>query len=191
LALVSSVFLGVLFVMGLAMGPEKLMAKLEQKDPYRGRREMLKSSLRMIPDRPMMGVGIGNWAVAYTAYATFDDGFYANQAHNDWVQWAVEGGIPFALLMVAAAALVFPQAIRSGWGAGVAVVFLQCFVDYPIQRMGVAIVFFSLVGAIAASVSRQYGVRTGGQGFQVAVEVVRDAEVLTEMSSIITNVKRV
>jgi hypothetical protein len=40
-----------------------------------------------------------------------------------------------------------PNAFRTGWGLGLIVVFLQCFVDYPIQRMGVAVIFFTMIAA--------------------------------------------
>jgi hypothetical protein len=91
---------------------------------------------------------MGNWPLAYPAYATFDDGLFANQAHNDWAQWAVEGGLPFAFLMLSVAVWSFPRALRAGWGTGICAVFLQCFVDYPIQRMGVAVIFFTLLAAL-------------------------------------------
>jgi membrane-bound metal-dependent hydrolase YbcI (DUF457 family) len=42
-----------------------------------------------------------------------------------------------------------PRALRSGWGAGVAAVFLHCLVDYPIQRTSVALVMFIMMAAIA------------------------------------------
>jgi hypothetical protein len=96
-----------------------------------------------------MGVGLGNWPAAYPAYAIFDEGYFANQAHNDWAQWAVEGGLPFVLLILSIAVWSIPNAIRTGWGIGVVVVFLQCLVDYPIQRMGVALIFFTLIAASA------------------------------------------
>jgi O-antigen ligase len=144
------VFLCMLTLLGLAVGPEKLITKLQQKDPYQGRREYAESSLRMIRDKPLIGVGLGNWPTAYPAYATFDNGLFANQAHNDWAQWAVEGGLPFAFLMLAVAVMTFRAGVRTGWGIGPGIVFLHCFVDYPIQRMGVAVVFFSLLGAIFA-----------------------------------------
>lgn len=44
-----------------------------------------------------MGFGLGNWPRAYPRYAVFDDGNYVNQAHNDWAQWAVEGGVEYPL----------------------------------------------------------------------------------------------
>jgi len=149
LALSGALFLSMLVVMGLAVGPDRMILKLQQKDPYIGRREYAESSLRMIPDHPIMGVGLGNWPAAYPAYAIFDEGFFANQAHNDWAQWAVEGGLPFVLLILSVAVWCIPRAFRTGWGIGLIVVFLQCLVDYPIQRMGVAVIFFTMIAVSA------------------------------------------
>jgi O-antigen ligase len=105
----------------------------------------------MIRDHPLKGVGLGNWSTVYPAYALFDDGFFANQAHNDWAQWAVEGGLPFFFIMAALALWIVPRALRTVWGSGLIAIFLQCFVDYPIQKTGVAIVFFALLGAVSVA----------------------------------------
>ncbi len=136
-------------LLAVSAGPDYLVKRFQEKDPYSVRREFLYSSVRMFRDRPVMGFGLGNWSTAYPAYALFDDGLYANQAHNDWAQWAVEGGVLLVAVMLGIAVLIFPAAIRSGWGCGVAIVFVHCFVDYPIQRPAVAVVFFSLMAAIA------------------------------------------
>ncbi len=144
-----AVLAGMLVALTLAMGPDAIIEKLQQKDPYQGRRELTESSLRMIRDNPLKGVGFGNWSTAYPAYATFDDGLFANQAHNDWAQWAVEGGLPFFFVMLALAVWIIPRAFRTVWGTGLVAIFLQCFVDYPIQRIGVAVVFFAILGAVS------------------------------------------
>ena len=144
-----TIFLAMLIVMGLAVGPERMIEKLHQKDPYRGRLEFSRSALKMISDHPLFGIGAGNWERAYPAYATFDEGYYVNQAHNDWAQWTVEGGVPFLLLMISVAVWSVRRAFQTGWGLGIAVVLTQCFMDYPIQRMGVAILFFTMVAAVA------------------------------------------
>ncbi|HXJ44794.1 MAG TPA: O-antigen ligase family protein [Bryobacteraceae bacterium] len=146
--------LGAVLVVGLlwvwvVAGPDKLIGKVGAADPFLGRREFNISSLAMIRERPLQGFGLGNWATAYPGYASFDDGLYANQAHNDWAQWTVEGGIPMLLLMLAVAVWAVPRAVRSGWGLGVAAIFIHCLADYPIQRTGVAIVFFTMMAAIA------------------------------------------
>jgi O-antigen ligase len=135
---------------GVAAGPDKLVDRfLGKEELFIVRREFNQSSLRMIQARPLQGFGLGNWATAYPGFASFDDGKHANQAHNDWLQWAVEGGIPLLLIMLSVAAWAIPRAIRSGWGLGVAAIFIHCLWDYPIQRTGVAIVFFTMMAAIA------------------------------------------
>jgi len=162
---VPAAVLGVmLVVLTLAMGPDAILAKLQQKDPYQGRRELTESSFLMIRDHPLKGVGFGNWPTVYPAYALFDDGLFANQAHNDWAQWAVEGGLPFFFVMAALAIWIVPRALRTVWGSGLIAVFLHCLVDYPIQRIGVAIVFFALLGAVslAGAGQSQSGRRASG-----------------------------
>jgi O-antigen ligase len=149
LKLPAAVLGGMLVVLTLAMGPDAIITKLQQNDPYRGRREYTESSFLMIRDHPLKGVGFGNWPIVYPSYALFDDGLFANQAHNDWAQWAAEGGLPFFFVMAALAVWIVPRALRTVWGSGLIAIFLQCFVDYPIQRIGVAIVFFALLGAVS------------------------------------------
>ncbi|MEP6716670.1 MAG: O-antigen ligase family protein [Terriglobia bacterium] len=131
----------------LAAGPSALLKKFQMTDPYAGRREFLYSSVQMVKARPLVGVGLGNWATAYPAFTLFDDGLYANQAHNDWAQWAVEGGAPMFFLMLWFVLRASSRGLRSVWGAGIAIVFCHCFVDYPIQRIPVAFILFALAGA--------------------------------------------
>jgi O-antigen ligase len=150
----AGVLAGMVVILTLAVGPEILAEKFALKDQYAIRREFVLSSLQMFKDKPLLGVGLGNWPTAYPRYALYDDGRYANQAHNDWAQWAVEGGAPLLLLQLALAFWAIPKALRSGWGTGIAAVLLHCFVDYPIQRPAVALVFFALLGAIAAQLAK-------------------------------------
>jgi O-antigen ligase len=142
----------VMIMLAAAAGPATLVQKFELRDPYAARTQ---ASLVMIRDRPLLGFGLGNWATAYPGYATRDLGLYINQAHDDWAQWAAEGGLPFAALMLAIAAWSARRAFRTGWGLGVVAVFVHCLVDYPIQRTGVAFVFFAMLGAIAADERRE------------------------------------
>ena len=150
--------LGVLFVLLTAIaGWQALRQRLWAPDPFAGRREFLDSSLAMLHDRPAMGFGLGNWARAYPAYALFDDGTYVNQAHNDWMQWTVEGGVPFFAILLSLAVMVLPVAIRSVWGIGLVSVWVHCLVDYPLQqRPGIGAWFFVLLGVLAASRARSH-----------------------------------
>jgi O-antigen ligase len=132
----------------LAAGWDVLWNRLQQPDPYTVRREFFRSSLDMIRDRPGMGFGLGAWPTAYPAYAAFDNGRFANQAHNDWVQWAAEGGLPFLVLMLWLALWSIRPALRSIWGLGVPCIFLHCLVDYPLQKpalMGMQMLFLAML----------------------------------------------
>ena len=131
------------------MGWTTLWEKLQRADPWGERRHLALSSIEMALDRPWMGSGLGTWSVAYPAYARFDDGLFDNQAHNDWAQWAAEGGLPFFLLMAGMAASLARPAVRSVWGAGLLAVLLHCLVDYHFQqRPAFGYYYFALAGIL-------------------------------------------
>lgn len=132
------------------VGWQVTLDKFREPEPYRVRSELLRSSLAMVAERPLTGSGLGTWPVVYPAYARFDNGLAANHAHNDWAEWAAEGGVPFLALM----ALLFVWGVRpavdSLWGIGVPVVFLHSLVDYPLREPALAAVFSAMMGALAA-----------------------------------------
>jgi hypothetical protein len=128
--------------------------KFRQADPFSVRRELLESSLAMCRDRPLTGFGLGAWPVAYPQYALFDRGLYANHAHNDWAEWAAEGGVGFLLMLAVVAVAVFRYSARRPWGLGAAAVLIHSLVDYPMQRPALAALVFALAGAMATSCSR-------------------------------------
>ena len=148
-------FGGIFVMLVLAAGPSRVLDRFSAPDPYAGRREFVDSTIHMIHDRPLLGFGLGNWSTAYPGYAIFDDGAFANQAHNDWAQWTAEGGIPLLAIMLTLAVWAIPRALGSGWGAGIVAVFAHCLVDYPIQRTAVAIVFFVVLAAVASTRGRE------------------------------------
>jgi O-antigen ligase len=139
-----------LIILGAVAGWDVIWKRLQEPNPYAVRKDFLLSSLEMIRDRPLTGFGLGTWQEVYPGFARFDDGLFANQAHNDWAQWAAEGGIPFFLLLVAAVGGAVPAAFRSLWGLGLLAVFLHCLVDYPMQqRPALAAFFFALLGILS------------------------------------------
>jgi O-antigen ligase len=95
----------------------------------------------------------------YPAYAHFDVGASVDHAHNDWLEWAAEGGIPHALAWAVLAVSVAKPAVRSIWGIGVMAVFLHAFVDYPFARFGVSAWTMTLIGALCADGMREVPVR--------------------------------
>jgi O-antigen ligase len=131
-------------------GTGKLWDKLREKNPYEFRHELLDSTIAMVRHSPWTGSGLGTWRAAYQQYATLDMAVIANEAHNDWAQWAADGGLPFMLLIVILAASITRQSLTSIWGIGILGVLVHCCVDYPMRAQPIAFLWFSLAGALAA-----------------------------------------
>jgi O-antigen ligase len=111
------------------------------------------------------------WQMAQTffpvgiGYGAFEDAFYIfepevligtkylNQAHNDWMQWIIEGGLPAFLLMIGFLGWIL-RLMQLAWRQGktAAAIFLPAFfiilgmasaVDYPLRTplfQGVAVI---------------------------------------------------
>ena len=129
-------------------GPEKILAHFQEKNPYSTRRQLLDSTLRMVREHPWTGSGLGTWRTLYPRFATFDNALVANEAHNDWAQWAAEGGIPFACLMLVLVLSVAPAAFSTIWGLGVLTVMLHSLIDYPTREPALGLLWFALAGAL-------------------------------------------
>jgi len=143
-----------LMLAGIAVyvgGWQEAAARLHSSAPEPLRLDALRASGQMVQDKPFAGSGLGTWSTVYPRFASIDNGVFLNQAHNDWVQWAAEGGLPFALLIFFFAALLCRPAIQSIYGIGMAVFLLHALVDYPMQqRPALAAWFFGIAGLACA-----------------------------------------
>jgi O-antigen ligase len=146
-------FLACSLILAALAGAGTLVARFTEKDPWRYRREIAASTLNLIGDRPWRGYGLGTYSYVYPAYATFDIGAVVEHAHNQWLEWAAEGGIPLALVWLTLAAGVSVRAVRSIWGIGILAAFLHALVDYPFVRCGLTAWDFALIGALSAALT--------------------------------------
>ena len=138
-------------VLAALAGGDTLIQRFRDSDPLRYRREIFASSLAMIAERPWTGYGLGTFPAVYPEFATFDAGAVVEHSHNDWLEWAGEGGWPYAAVWLLLALVVVRPAVRSIWGIGILAVFLHALVDYPFARFGVAAWLFILVGVLENS----------------------------------------
>ena len=86
----------------------------------------------MIAARPWTGYGLGNFATVYPEFARFDPGAVVEHAHNDWLEWATEGGWPYAAVWMLLAIAATRPALRSIWGIGVPAIFVHALVDLSV-----------------------------------------------------------
>ena len=136
-------------------GVGNLIGRLVGPDPFESRREIARSTLKMISTHPWIGFGLGTFPTVYPEYAVFDVGRFVEHAHNDWLEWAAEGGIPFLLVWIGLLLWVVRPAVRTGWGIGVLGCFLHALVDYPFARFGISAWVLILIGMLAATDLRE------------------------------------
>ncbi len=86
------------------MGPE-----------YQNRLRYMQNTINLFTDYPLAGVGIGNYAQAFSRWQSPDDRrFSMDYAHNDWVQFAAEAGV-LGLFILIAGILFFVYALLKKW----------------------------------------------------------------------------
>ena len=133
----------------LVAGWDTVWQRLWSPDPGDMRKELTLSSIQMLRTHLWFGTGLGTWPTVYPQFALIDPGAIANQAHDDWLQLAVEGGLPFGILMFTMFVWSLGPALRSIWGIGVIAVFLHAFVDYPFSRPPLGSWTFAVLALIA------------------------------------------
>jgi O-antigen ligase len=79
------------------------------------RRSVAVDSLRMLRDHSVIGIGLGNFEIAYPQYQSFPTDLTVDYAHNDYAEVIAETGLAGAVLIFAALALFFRLAFRD-WG---------------------------------------------------------------------------
>lgn len=175
----SQVWLRALLIAGLLtaivagtafVGGETSFTRLgnEQGEPVNSvsRLQMWGVTLKMIGDNMPFGVGLGAFGVAYTKYDVASGLERVEQAHNDFLQVISDAGIVGALLGLAFLVLLFrlarraldtKNAVRRGIAAGCLTgifgALIHSIFDFGLHTTSIAILFLTLLGALAASAS--------------------------------------
>lgn len=112
LAIALAGYLGAANLLGLNVGHRTL--SLEQDASTSARLQLWKSAARIARDHPITGTGWGTFTAQYPAYRDPRENTTAGRyAHNDYIQFAAEGGIPALFLMLGMLAGLLMQLTRS------------------------------------------------------------------------------
>jgi len=155
---------GVLFVGVFWMGGENLASKLHNEDSTRNivdgatRTEIWRSSWELVKHNPWTGVGFGAYFLAIPEYQIGSGRLRLEQAHNDYLDLAANGGIVavglagwfIAMIILRArsslrSADAYRRTAALGAVAGIVGVGVHSFVDFGLQVTGLAVVFAALV----------------------------------------------
>ncbi|WP_075090260.1 O-antigen ligase family protein [Verrucomicrobium spinosum] len=131
-----------------------------------GRIKIFQQSLALIPQAPFIGVGLGNFEPVYALHKTASgDGMITRTAHpeSDWLWLGIEGGLLALAAAFTAGYFIWKgfgrwkksdgsgrrdRRLRAAAGIGVALLFLQAFVDTPLHTLGLA-TFGALLAGLA------------------------------------------
>jgi O-antigen ligase len=142
---------GLLVAATLVVGSSILLSRFAEDDPLAFRRRTLLVAVRIIQARPWTGFGLGTWPTIYPAYSEYDELAFVNHAHNDWAEWAGDGGLPFAALMGLVALRGLLLCRRAPWGIGIVSVLVHSLVDFPLQRPTVMLWFITILGCLEST----------------------------------------
>ncbi|WP_439469985.1 O-antigen ligase family protein [Blastomonas fulva] len=121
-----------------------------------------------------VGAGFGSFEHVYRQFEPDDllSEFYLNQAHNDWAQALIEGGLPVMILLVAAGAWLFSlgksilASLRAGHGRPaeelvalsiVLIIGVASLADYPLRVPSVMVLFAYCCAVLSAEAGRPHG----------------------------------
>ena len=126
------------------------------------RSEHYAQTIRAIGDAPLLGTGLGTFAAVYRLYGSGHAGLPLHMAHNDWLELALELGVPAAAgFIFTLAALAFmcgigllvrrrnPALPATGFAASV-LVGSHALVDFSLQIPAVAATFALVLGVATA-----------------------------------------
>lgn len=137
-------------IFSILAGWDVLLGRFDDKDPYGNRREYVESSAQMVADRPVLGSGLGTWSIVYPRYAIVDMRAASFHAHNDWMEWACDGGLPVLCFMLICAMRGSWLSLRYPWGFGMLAASLHALVDFPFRIWPTILCFFLVLAAMEA-----------------------------------------
>lgn len=138
-------------------------------DSANGRLLIWKVNVMAISEKPLLGYGVGNFA---SAYGMAQENYFAmgkysakeelvagnpEYAFNEYMQVAIECGIPFLIVILLVIAFAFWKGLterRFGACGGLISVLIFAFSSYPMQIPGFAIAFYFLLAACVVGYSR-------------------------------------
>ena len=119
---------------------------------------IVKDSLKMVGERPILGWGLGTFPVVYPSFRSFYTNFFVNEAHNDYVQTAVETGVVGLAIACLFIGLFYKASLRRivHWRTefrpamslaatiGITGILMHSFSDFNLQIPANAALFFAL-----------------------------------------------
>jgi O-antigen ligase len=171
---------GLVFLLAVAgyagyIGMEEVLQRFEQllqEDVVlqEGRVEVWRDSITLIRDFPLTGVGLGNYQHAFHKYNRVPRNVIYDHAHNDYLEYLSEWGLPAGLLLIGSVLVIFGrgllaffrvednpmlQAMLLGTTGGIFSLLLHSLTDFNLQIPANLALFTLLLAATAAMTEQE------------------------------------
>jgi O-antigen ligase len=156
LAIVIALFGGVVLFGGEEVS-SRLVGTVNNDDPTTGRSHFWSVTVDIIKNHPVIGTGLGAFAVVYTGYDSRNGVYRLEQAHNDYLQVLSDGGIVGAALGLFFVISLFRvgferrqsrddyrRGVATGALAGCFAVLVHSFFDFTLHTPANALLFLIL-----------------------------------------------
>jgi O-antigen ligase len=131
---------------------------------FETRQDYWTTSMRALQDQLPTGSGFGSFVQTYRRYENPEiaDRWFTNHAHNDYLELALEGGVP-AIVLVFIFLLWWAGRARDSWSRdsatieqkaaaiASAAILLHSLFDYPLRTAGIAAVFAVCLALLAGA----------------------------------------
>jgi O-antigen ligase len=149
-----------LVIVGSWFGVEKLAKRVQETtmQDVQEREEPPEAAMKLIRDFPMFGAGPGSFYLAFPPYRTEKITAFFDHAHNDYVEFAAESGVPGLAILGLLVVLSVGAALRAQWERrdplmrgmafacimGVTSILIHSWVDFNLQIPANAALFVVL-----------------------------------------------
>lgn len=104
------------------IGPGPIAARFENVSQEYSQHDQSRLSIwqgtwTLIRERPLLGTGLGTFPIAFTGVQTTFLGEFVNHAHNDYLEFASDIGLPAALALFASIIYLLVRAVRNAFQA--------------------------------------------------------------------------
>ena len=151
----------------------KRVGALTFASPYDDRHQIWAEAIREMKAKPLVGYGPGDFPVSSLRTGSETSSVYALHAHNIWLTWGAETGIPAVLIIFGLTGAVGfaarrasrganksgdreDRAIVAGLTAALITVIGQGLVDYTLGNLIIFVAMWGLVGAVLVTRREAY-----------------------------------
>jgi putative inorganic carbon (hco3(-)) transporter len=164
-SLLAAMFIVLSIGLALWIGPGPIVSRFQSvEDEYSlggpSRVSIWRDALPLIQHHPWFGTGLGTFPTAYTSGQTTFLTQFVNHAHNDYLEFAADLGIPAAFVLFASVFLILARAVRAflfgegdfervlalGCVGSIVAILLHSFADFNLYIPANALLFSVILG---------------------------------------------